>query len=388
ALPAADRDHPVDRLQARLHRFGDGLALDDSRRLELGGAGLLDRDVALAVQGTAQRIDDPAEHLLAHRDLEQGAGAPDGVALGDVLPLAEQDGADVVGLEVQGQAGDAVGKLEHLEGHAVLQAVQACDAAQDVRVHARGQRDLAPGALPDRPAEALGGLLVELDRARDLHRQQLVLLLPQALVLVADAEDHRHAVVFDEQGEEVQQDLISSLEHAAEGLLLLGGGEVGREEEHCQLAMLVQRIGELGELLAQLVELALLAGDLEQRACVDLGELLHQLCVASAEIAEKSSSLSASSTSLRWSASVSVLRVTFSVAMIVRSATSLRMSSRARLVAVSMSRSALRAASASISWPCSLASCSCDSAAWRARWTISSACARASFSRSRYSARI
>src|ERR1019366_2435789 len=186
-----------------------------------------------------------------------------------------------------------------------------------------------------------------------------------------DAEDHRHAVVFDEQGEEVQQDLISSLEHAAEGLLLLGGGEVGREEEHCQLAMLVQRIGELG-----------------QRACVDLGDLLHQLCVASAEIAEKSSSLSASSTSLRWSASVSVLRVTFSVAMIVRSATSLRMSSRARLVAVSMSRSALRAASASISWPCSLASCSCDSAAWRARWTISSACARASFSRSRYSARI
>ena len=55
---------------------------------------------------------------------------------------------------------------------------------------------------------------------------------------------------------------------------------------------------------------------------------------------EKSSSPSASSTSRFWSASVSDLRVTFSVAMIVRSATSRRMSSSARLVAASISRSA------------------------------------------------
>ncbi len=53
--------------------------------------------------------------------------------------------------------------------------------------------------------------------------------------------------------------------------------EVGREEEHGQLAVLVQRVGELAELLAQLVQPAALAGDLEQRAAVDLGELLHQL---------------------------------------------------------------------------------------------------------------
>ncbi len=100
---------------------------------------------------------------------------------------------------------------------------------------------------------------------------------------------------------------------------------------------------------------------LEQRAGVYLGELLHQFCAASEAMPEKSISLSASSTSRRWSASLRVLRVTFSVARIVRSATSLRMSSSARLVAASMSRSAL-------SWQprpaspgrCSLASCSCD----------------------------
>ncbi len=41
---------------------------------------------------------------LADGDLEQASGALDGVALGDVLPLAEQHGADVVGLEVQREA--------------------------------------------------------------------------------------------------------------------------------------------------------------------------------------------------------------------------------------------------------------------------------------------
>src|ERR1019366_3285533 len=79
--------------------------------------------------------------------------APDGVALGDVLPLAEQDGADVVGLEVQGQAGDAVGKLEHLEGHAVLQAVQACDAVG----HGQHRADL--GQLGRSAVESLDATL-------------------------------------------------------------------------------------------------------------------------------------------------------------------------------------------------------------------------------------
>ncbi len=119
----------------------------------------------------------------------------------------------------------------------------------------------------------------------------------------------------------------ASVEHARERLLLLLGREVGREEEHRQLAVGVERVGELGELLAQLVELALLARDLEQRARVYLGQLLHQL-LGAAESSEKSSSPSASSTSRFWSASSSVLRVTFSVAMIVRSATSRRMSSQ------------------------------------------------------------
>jgi hypothetical protein len=41
------------------------------------------------------------EQGLADGDLEQAAGALDRVALDDLLPLAEQHDADVVGLEVQ-----------------------------------------------------------------------------------------------------------------------------------------------------------------------------------------------------------------------------------------------------------------------------------------------
>src|SRR3954447_7944660 len=96
-----------------------------------GRAGLARTDRALAVQRRAERGDDAAEQLLADRDLEQAVGALDRVALDDLLPLAEQHGADVVGLEVERQADDVMRQLEHLERHAVLQAVDARDAVAD-----------------------------------------------------------------------------------------------------------------------------------------------------------------------------------------------------------------------------------------------------------------
>ena len=71
ALAAADRDHRVDRLEAGLHRLVDRLALDDARGLELGRAGLGRVDLALVVERAPERVDDPAEQLLADRDLEQ-----------------------------------------------------------------------------------------------------------------------------------------------------------------------------------------------------------------------------------------------------------------------------------------------------------------------------
>ena len=131
ALAAADRDHRVDRLDAGLHRLLDRLALDDAGSLELSRARLVGLHVALAVERVAERVDDPAEQFVADGDLEQATGALDRVALLDLVPLAEEDGADVVGLEVQRQAGHVVRQLEHLERHAVVEAVHARDAVAD-----------------------------------------------------------------------------------------------------------------------------------------------------------------------------------------------------------------------------------------------------------------
>src|SRR5581483_11052522 len=102
--------------------------------------------------------------------------------------------------------------------------------------------------------------------------------------------------------------------------------------------------------------------------------------------AEKSTSLRASSIRRLWSSASRVLRVTFSVASTVRSATSLRIRSSERLVSSSMSRRAAETSSSRFSRPAAAASASAASAALRARATMSSACSRASFSRSRYSA--
>src|SRR6478752_1918248 len=72
------------------------------------------------------------------------------------------------------------------------------DAAEDVGVHVDRELDLAVGLLGDLVADVLDGLVVELDRARDLHRQQPVLLLPALVELAADPEQHGHAVLLDE----------------------------------------------------------------------------------------------------------------------------------------------------------------------------------------------
>jgi hypothetical protein len=133
ALAAADRHHRVDRLQARLHRLADALARDHAGSDLLDRRGQLGVDRALAVDRRAERVDDASLQLGADRHLEDATGRLDGVALGDVLVLAQDDGADRVALEVEREAEGrlAVGgrrKLEHLALHRLGEAVDTADA--------------------------------------------------------------------------------------------------------------------------------------------------------------------------------------------------------------------------------------------------------------------
>ena len=133
ALAAADVGHRVDRLDPGLQRLLHGLALDDAGRLPLDGPRLGRFDRAEPVDRVPERVDDAAEEALADGHGRDLAGAAHRLALGDLVPVAEERRADVVLLEVEREADDAVLELEHLEREAVLEAVDARDAVADLQ---------------------------------------------------------------------------------------------------------------------------------------------------------------------------------------------------------------------------------------------------------------
>src|SRR5262245_47361875 len=93
----------------------------------------------------------------------RAAGALHLVALLDPVPLAEQHGADVVGLEVQRETRHVVRELEQLHRHDVVEAVHARDAVGD-RQHRAHLGEVGAAVLE--PLDALledAGDLVWLD---------------------------------------------------------------------------------------------------------------------------------------------------------------------------------------------------------------------------------
>ena len=131
-LAAADVRHRVDRLDAGHQRLLHRLAVDDARSLELERPRLARLDRRPAVERVAERVDDAADQRVSDRDARDLAGALDRLAFLDELPLAEERRADVVLLEVERDAGDAVLELEQLERDGVLEPVDAGDTVADL----------------------------------------------------------------------------------------------------------------------------------------------------------------------------------------------------------------------------------------------------------------
>ena len=135
ALAAADRNHRVDGLEARLQRLRNGLAVDDAGRFPLQRhVHLLSRNHALAVQRIAERIHDAAEHLLAHGDGSDAAGPAGGHALADLFGRAHEDGTDIFRLEVHRHGHDAaLLELEELARFGAAQAIEPDHAVTDLQ---------------------------------------------------------------------------------------------------------------------------------------------------------------------------------------------------------------------------------------------------------------
>src|SRR5690606_18662591 len=147
-LAAADRDHRVDRLEARLERLVDALAHHDAGRLELERTAADRLDLPEAVDRLAERVDHAAEVAVADRHREHLARAPDRLALLDARELAEHDDTDLAHVEVEREAERAVLELEQLVGHRARQALDLSDAV--------GREGDATDLLADCPARLVG----------------------------------------------------------------------------------------------------------------------------------------------------------------------------------------------------------------------------------------
>ena len=132
ALAATDRDQGIDRLDAGLDRRVDRLADDDAGRDPLDRTGLLGRDRALVVKRAAERVDDAAEERLADGHLGDAARGLDRVAFLDRLGVAEDDRADRLLFEVQGEAEDVAGELEQLRREGAVEPEDLGNAVADL----------------------------------------------------------------------------------------------------------------------------------------------------------------------------------------------------------------------------------------------------------------
>ena len=131
-LPAPDRDHRVDGLDAGLQRLVHRLTHHDVGRLQLELAAALGLDVAEAVDRLTERVHDATQVRVADRDREDLAGPLDRLPLLDAGELTEDDDTDLVHVEVEGDAERAVLELQQLVRHGRGQALDVGDPVAGV----------------------------------------------------------------------------------------------------------------------------------------------------------------------------------------------------------------------------------------------------------------
>src|SRR5439155_16844555 len=131
-LAAADGGHRVDGLEAGLERLVHRLPARYAGGVRFHGPAQGGDDGTLAVLRVAERINDAADEGVADRHAQELTRSADLVALGNLQVVTQDDDADRVLFEIEGEAAHTrAGELQHLARHRARQAVNAGDAVPD-----------------------------------------------------------------------------------------------------------------------------------------------------------------------------------------------------------------------------------------------------------------
>ena len=132
ALTAPDRHHRVNGFQACLKRLFYRLAVNNSRSDPLYRKISVGHDLAFAIDRIAQSVNNAADQRIAYGHAHDALCALGFVALFDLLKIAEKHAPDLVLLEVEREAANAVVKFQKFAGHDFFEAVNFSDAVADL----------------------------------------------------------------------------------------------------------------------------------------------------------------------------------------------------------------------------------------------------------------
>ena len=131
ALAASDGNERIDDFQPGLERHGDRRAVHDGRGGAFDGQALAGGHRPLAIERTAERVDDASQQSIAHGHVHDPARALDFISCVQMPVFAEQHDADFVLVHVERDAKHAAGKLDQFLKAHTGQAGNLGDAGGD-----------------------------------------------------------------------------------------------------------------------------------------------------------------------------------------------------------------------------------------------------------------
>ena len=126
-LTATNRHHRIDGFKAGLQRLVNGLAFDNAGRDFFDGRAFAGFDVALAVNGLSEGIDNTPQQFAPDRHFEDASGTGDFVAFREVVIFAEDNNAHAIAFQVERKAVNAAGEGNHFPKHRLPQSLDAGD---------------------------------------------------------------------------------------------------------------------------------------------------------------------------------------------------------------------------------------------------------------------